>query len=209
MTQLVSQAEYARHRGVSRKTVTIWKGEGRLVFGAGGKVDVEASDARLDERNAEPASQGNGGGKAKGNGNTAKRSAGTQSKPAPTEVPPEVGEGLASLMDRLELMTTHQAERVKENYLALKHQLDYDQKAGRVVPVDQVRDRVAGEYAKVRNRLLALPTEMAPRIAHLTDANEIRDVLLEGVTEALAELTQDGGSDGDRRGDDGGDRPVH
>jgi phage terminase small subunit/phage terminase Nu1 subunit (DNA packaging protein) len=43
---IVSQAEFARAHGVSRKTVTKWKAEGRLVL-AGGEVDVAATDARL------------------------------------------------------------------------------------------------------------------------------------------------------------------
>jgi phage terminase Nu1 subunit (DNA packaging protein) len=43
---IVSQAEFARQHGVSRKTVTKWKAEGRLVL-VGGDVDVEATDARL------------------------------------------------------------------------------------------------------------------------------------------------------------------
>ena len=43
---IVSQAEYARLRGVSKKTVTKWKQEGKLVL-AGDGIDVAASDAYL------------------------------------------------------------------------------------------------------------------------------------------------------------------
>ena len=43
---LVSQAEFARMKGVSRKTVTQWKSEKRLVF-AGKLIDVAASQAEL------------------------------------------------------------------------------------------------------------------------------------------------------------------
>ena len=43
---IVSQAEFARQHGVTRKTVTKWKAEGRLVL-VGGEVDVAATDARL------------------------------------------------------------------------------------------------------------------------------------------------------------------
>lgn len=41
---LVSQAEYARHVGVSRPAIAQWKKAGRLVM-QGSQVDVEASDA--------------------------------------------------------------------------------------------------------------------------------------------------------------------
>jgi hypothetical protein len=43
---LVTQAEYARHRGVSRAAVNQWKTAGAIVM-EGTKVDLEASDAHL------------------------------------------------------------------------------------------------------------------------------------------------------------------
>ena len=46
----VSQAEYARLRGVAKKTATIWKQKGFLILTADGGVDVEASDAKLAAR---------------------------------------------------------------------------------------------------------------------------------------------------------------
>lgn len=49
----VSQAEYARYRKVSRKTVSTWKAQGYLVLSASGKVDVAASDKKVDGRPVE------------------------------------------------------------------------------------------------------------------------------------------------------------
>lgn len=43
---LVSQAEFARLKGVSRQAVTDWKKEGRLVIFEG-KIDVEATEAKI------------------------------------------------------------------------------------------------------------------------------------------------------------------
>lgn len=42
-----NQADYARHRGVSRKTATSWKHRGLLRFADDGGVDFEASDQAL------------------------------------------------------------------------------------------------------------------------------------------------------------------
>jgi phage terminase Nu1 subunit (DNA packaging protein) len=47
--ELLSQAEYARHRGVSRQYISRLAKAGVLVV-RGGKVDVAASDAVLDDR---------------------------------------------------------------------------------------------------------------------------------------------------------------
>jgi len=47
MARFVTQAEFARHRKVSRKTATVWKQKGLLVLTAEGRVDVGATDERL------------------------------------------------------------------------------------------------------------------------------------------------------------------
>jgi hypothetical protein len=49
MGDFVSQAEFSRRRGVSRKSVTVWRRYGLVVM-RGGLVDVDASEARLAER---------------------------------------------------------------------------------------------------------------------------------------------------------------
>src|SRR5260363_195404 len=74
-------------------------------------------------------------------------------------------------------MSREEAQRVKENYLALLHQLDYHQKSGAVVAVQEVAQAVGEEYAKVRTRLLAIPSECAPRLHTLKTVTEVQDAL--------------------------------
>ena len=96
MSNLVTQAEYARHRGVSRKTVTQWKREGILVMN-GSLVDRSASDRALQaagqgEDSSAPLgnSQGNAGGNTPdGQGNNP-----TRLKPVPTAAVNSVRETL-------------------------------------------------------------------------------------------------------------------
>jgi hypothetical protein len=85
-----------------------------------------------------------------------------------------------------------EAERIKENYLALLRQLEYDTKAAAVVPVDAVAKRVGAEFARVRTRLLAIPAEQAPRLHRCRTIPELQDALMEVIVEALQELTADG-----------------
>lgn len=42
--RFMRQADYARYRGVSRKTVTVWKSKGLLVLNEHGAVNVGATD---------------------------------------------------------------------------------------------------------------------------------------------------------------------
>lgn len=46
--ELISQADFARRKGVTRKTVTAWKREGRLVI-VNGNIDVAASQRKLED----------------------------------------------------------------------------------------------------------------------------------------------------------------
>ena len=48
--KFLSQAAFAKRRGVSKKTVTVWKQRGLLKLSDGGEVDVEGSEWNLDQR---------------------------------------------------------------------------------------------------------------------------------------------------------------
>ncbi|MBO1019331.1 hypothetical protein IPV08_05045, partial [Methylobacterium sp. SD274] len=48
----MTQAEFSRRRGVSKKTVTDWKQRDLLKFNDAGLVDVETSEWELDQRPA-------------------------------------------------------------------------------------------------------------------------------------------------------------
>jgi hypothetical protein len=186
----MKQSEFAALHGVSRKTVTKWKERGWLVF-AGDEVDVEASNALLKKyrRDGIEAVTQTVTQAAKGN----KRAAVT---PPDAEVTIRPGESAEHAAERILTatgaeMTLDEAKRVKENYLALLNQLEYDERAGAVVAVADVARAVGDEYAKVRTRLLSIPAEHAPRIQRLRTVLEVQDVLQEIIVEALEELTRD------------------
>ncbi|WP_228882487.1 hypothetical protein [Paraburkholderia saeva] len=86
-------------------------------------------------------------------------------------------------------MDFEEARRVKENYLALKAQLEYDRDSGQVVLVEDVTRAVGAEYAKVRTRLLAIPSNLAPHLTRLNSANEMCDAVEKAIVAALEELT--------------------
>lgn len=175
---VTSQAEFARSHGVSKKTVTAWKARGWLVLADGG-VDVEASNARLQKYRREglPVTQ-------EGNDRVT--------------VAAQQGETPAQAAERIVLsIAPHdydEARRIKENYLALLNQLEYDQKSGAVVAVSDVSGAVGEQFARVRTRLLAIPAEQSPRIHRLKTVAEVQDALQDTITEALEELVGVGAS---------------
>jgi len=187
---LINQAGFAEMHGVSRKTVTGWKARGWLVL-EGKQVDIEASNALMIKHRPGGIQTVTGTTAGNSSGNTGNR--GSDS----TKVTVFAGESVEQAVRRVLAsgeveMTFDEARLMKEKYLGLLNQLEYDQKSGLVVLASAVAQAVGEEYAKVRTRLLSIPAEHAPRIHRLKTVTEVQDVLQELITEALEELTKDG-----------------
>ncbi|MFM0648089.1 hypothetical protein PQR14_27540 [Paraburkholderia bryophila] len=88
-------------------------------------------------------------------------------------------------------LTIEEAKRLKENYLAKLAQLEYDIKSNRVVEVSEVVGVVGAEYAVVRSKLLAIPSEQAPRLKRCRTTAELQDTLREIITHVLEALSAD------------------
>jgi hypothetical protein len=146
----VSQAEFARLRGVSRKTVTIWKGQGRLAFTTEGLVDVSASDELLTQR--PPVYRG---GKAK-----PRKGEQAAAAPLPDSAP---------VMDRAPGETAGwslaEAQRVTARYLAGLYRLRYERESAEIAPVEVITLEIEREYAIVRERLRSIPNNICAALA--------------------------------------------
>ena len=59
-------------------------------------------------------------------------------------------------------MTLDEARQMKENFLALLTQLEYDIKSGQVLPYKDMIEAVGNEYARMRTRLIAIAPEHGP-----------------------------------------------
>jgi len=187
----MNQSEFAALHGVSRKTVTKWKERGWLVF-EGSSLDVDASNvliAKYRRDGSDVVTQED-----LGNSSAAPAKAVTR---ASSRVTIKAGETIEQATTRILIatganMNVDEAKRVKENYLALREQLEYDRESRLVVAVEDVTRAVGEEYAKVRTLLLAIPSENAPRIHRLKTVLEVQDAMYGLIVEALEELTRDG-----------------
>jgi hypothetical protein len=61
-------------------------------------------------------------------------------------------------------MDIDELRRVKEDFLALLNQLEYDTKSGLVVMGYAVLKEIGEEYAKVRTRRLVIPSEQSQQL---------------------------------------------
>jgi hypothetical protein len=194
----MTQAEFARRRGVTPARVSQWKVSGNIAITPDGRVDVEASEWMLADRPAQ-----NRGGKVKpppAEPPKEKQKPGPKPKNRPERLDVDVvGDSASKALKAIEdmvaegkgLVSHAEAARLKENYLAKLRELEYDVKSGAVVEVAEVGKKVAAEYAAVRAGLLAIPSKTAPMIALMREAEEVSAALTAAIGQALEALTFD------------------
>lgn len=161
----VSQAEFSRLKGVSRKTATIWKQKGWLVVTDAGLVDVAATEALLAQR---PTTYRGGSTVAPGSVTatvtdapvTKRNGKGNPAGSAPADpsqepAPPLVDENGKPIPSMAE------ATRLKEHYLALQRKHEHEIRNREWVRIEGVGTQVEREYAVVRERLMTIPGAIA------------------------------------------------
>lgn len=195
MSEVLSQEEYARRRGVSRFCVTDWKKKGLLTFSSDGRVDVAESDARVDSR---PATY---------RGGVTNRAPGTSVPRSGTSVPAKprkprpadaaAPERLAAVLESLPLeevaasktWTLADAQKEKERFLALLRKHEYALKSGEVVRVKEIELFLSQRHGAIRDKILGWPGKMSEMCADRTRA-EIEEILLREAYEILEELAE-------------------
>ena len=80
------------------------------------------------------------------------------------------------------------AKDQREHYQAQMARLDYEQRVGSLLPVDDVRALVASAATNLRARLELLPDHLAPELAATADEQRVRALLASEIEAALAEL---------------------
>ncbi|PQQ22354.1 RNA polymerase subunit sigma-70 [Photorhabdus hindustanensis] len=188
----MNQSEFAKLHGVSRKTVTQWKARGWLVLD-GDDIDVDASNANVERyrksvtRPDNKVVTGNKQGNKSGN-----NFPGNKSDSGRTESPTKIVERM--IAEKGATMTFDEARTLKENFLALLTQLEYEIKSGQVLPYKDMIEAVGQEYSRMRTRLIAIAPEHGPRLrvlASTTNDTEFVQALQDVVYEAMEELSLD------------------
>lgn len=91
-------------------------------------------------------------------------------------------------------LTFDEARTVKANFHAKLVQLDYEQKAGRLLPFEDMLALVRDEYGRIRTRLNAIAPEHGPRLRLLaltSDDKNFTAALQDIIHEAMEELSAD------------------
>lgn len=183
MTEFLSQAKYAKTRGVSPKTVTKWKQANLIVMSADGVlVDVDASNEKLKKYRTDGLSPTANDGSLRINQYSTVR---RQHKPSQDEdFDDEQGsldEGKAGIQE---------AKRVKENYLALQEKLEYEILQGQHIKIEEAKRLFFEEGRRLRDAWINWPIRVVPHIAAELDipADKLLDVLNNYVYDHLNDL---------------------
>jgi phage terminase Nu1 subunit (DNA packaging protein) len=81
------------------------------------------------------------------------------------------------------------AQARKESALADKHQMEAKKMRGELLPAADVKRVWSNHVAAVRNRLLLLPSKIAPAVAVNSDAAQCQELIRIEIYEALTELS--------------------
>lgn len=174
MPELMTQAAFARHRGVTRPAVSNWKKAGLLVLAedpADGriKVDVGRSDARINGR-VDP-----------GRGRPANAAPPVAEQPA--ETPPASAEPGAPAPENL---NTVRLELIKQQTAG--HVLKNAREAGELAPVIELQRRAVEVGRAARDRMQAWFRGEAERLLAQRDVRALMAIGEEGIDRVFAEL---------------------
>ena len=179
--QRITVTEFARRVGCDPKQVRRWISAGKLSKDGAGGLDAAVVPAWRSMHAA---------GKSKSDRRSSK---GSRTKPGhSSDIPDTSPEQLAA--EALLAGTGvcfEEARRLREFYSMKLLQYEYDLKAGAVVAAADVAQILGAECAKVRTKLLAVPSTWAPRVHRCKSVAEVQDAMHEAIHEALTELVCD------------------
>lgn len=164
---IVSAAEYAKLRGISKAAVSQAIADGKLPTsavkkGRGYEIDVDQADREWRE-NTNPVMGAPTHAKPKGH------SVDDENKPVGTE-------------------TLAASKAKREAFLAELARLEYELKAGQLVPVEDVKKEAFKMARIVRDSILNIPDRLAAELAAETNQFNVHRRLTEELRKALEEL---------------------
>ncbi len=173
MAELITQAEYARRRDVSRQYIHRLVTQGKIPTDELKRIDPEIADAVLAQL-SDPARRLN-----------------DMSEDPDSMAAENDDQGAAAEQSGNGHTSFAKFRSAREAYQAKLAQLDYEERAGKLVRKDEI-DREAFEAARlIRDRFLALPQELGGTLVGMTDEKEIIQYLRAKIRDALMDVSND------------------
>jgi len=179
---LETQTAYAKRHGVSKMAVNKWQKRGLLVLD-GRLVDVEASDKNLEKYRSAPRSDGQGF-KSKPESKPKSKPDSKPDNQKPEDSIPTTG-GIFG-KPKAELDRLYRAQQVLLAELEKKQaKWDADLREGKLLDADEVERINSTRCLGLRNKLLAIPSEYAIRLANCKEPAQAAAILRDAICDAL------------------------
>lgn len=173
-------AAYRRARGLpghSRSTVERALREGRIERNADGRIDPTVADQQWTERTDALKQSRTKHRTGDGSSETAAR---TPERRRPADTPSGPSPSVPSLA---------QSRAIREAYRAKLARIEYEEKAGNLVSLAEVKATSFRQARVVRDRLLAVSDRLSAPLAAETDPRKVMQMLEEEILQALEELS--------------------
>ena len=156
---LLSIRKYAEHRNISHTAVQKAIKQGRIHLTPGGRIDVDLAD-RDWERNTSPVNSPSPG-----------------ARPSLPHEKPQSGPTYA------------QSRAVRELYLARLAKLEFEERSGKLISVDEVTNATFTKARAIRDNLLNIPDRLAPMLAAESSPAGAHKILTEEIRTVRDELS--------------------
>lgn len=176
LPEIASFREFADFVPCKPSYVTELRKTGRLVLTEDGKRVRVAESLRLIEDTKDPAKRA-----------VAARHAAARAG-APPDAEDAAGEEQESAQPQSSEFQKSRAER--EKWAAKSAQLEYERSIGKLLDAEQVESAAADAATVLRTSLEAIPAELAPLLAPITDETRVRTMLTERIEHALQECVR-------------------
>lgn len=164
---------YAAHRGCSKSAVMKAIQKGRITRDENSKINPETADLEW-EQNSDP-------------GQVQAQNATQQ--PAPQKKP-QVKIEKTNEQSSSDGPTYIQSRAIRELYVARLRKMEYEEKAGRLVPLEKVTVRWFNLARQLRDQLLGLPNRVDAILAAEDDRFKINQLLSEELSRVLEEFSK-------------------
>jgi hypothetical protein len=186
---VMSLRGYARHRGCRLSAIQRAIARGQIEKTPEGKIDSEAADRRWEEWAAAKAAR-----RKSPDSPLFDACPGLEAfdpnEPMPM-IPNETRTPQKPPEPREQRVSESEARRRKEVALATIRELEAAERAGSVIPVDQVEAAWSDVRVRIKTAVLRLPEKCAPKLVGLADAREARLILHAECEAILRNLSDD------------------
>lgn len=190
----VTVAEYAKHRGVHERSIRRYLAEGtipekaitrkgRLLFIDQGKADKALSENIISRKQIL-------GDKISPVGQDSVTHGQVKKVILPTGMPTEAQQAQVAAQAGTSGLSFQEARTLKERYRTAHLKIELDEKTGRLVEAEQVKQAAFNKARLIRDNLLNIPDRIAPILAAERDQGKVAEILTGEIRQALEELSK-------------------